>query len=211
VYGIHFCSGCNKDGVRIQTHDRIRDQFEKILQYGSILTVREEKNIFRANDPDNGKRVDISALNLPGKTVKHLLDIRLTSPIPATNPEALTLAKAKIPLRAATKSYGEKMNKYLNIAKENDLGFIPIVFEITGRMHPVTRTLLHDVIKKAATEKAAPYASIWKYWVSSLMMTLQKKLVEGILERCSNIYGSKFEETYETSRVVIRNIDSIRV
>ena len=43
VYGIHFCSGCNKDGVRIQTHDRIRDQFEKILQYGNIQKVREKK------------------------------------------------------------------------------------------------------------------------------------------------------------------------
>ena len=28
IFGIHFCSGCNKDGVRIQIHDRMRDQIE---------------------------------------------------------------------------------------------------------------------------------------------------------------------------------------
>ena len=211
IYGIHFCTGCNDDGVRIQTHDRTRDQFERILRYCNILTTREEKNIFRGQDPDNGKRADISALNLPGKTVKHLLDIRLTSPIPATNPERLTLAQAKVPLRAANKSYEEKMRKYAADADDNNLGFIPIVFEITGRMHPATRDLLHEVIAQKARDKVAPFASMWKYWISSLMITIQKNLVDGIHERCSNIYGSKFEETHETTRNVIIEIGRMRL
>ena len=211
VYGLHFCSGCNKDGVRIQTHDRIRDQFERILRYCDILTVREERNVFRGVDPDNGKRPDISALNLPGKTIKQLLDIRLTSPVPATNPENLLMPQAVIPLRAAKKAYDEKMRKFNEDANNSNLGFIPIVFEITGKMHPVTRDLLHQVIQQKARLKVAPFAAMWKYWVSSLMVTLQKKLVEGILERCSNIYGGKFDVTHESTRQTIIEIGRMRL
>jgi hypothetical protein len=211
IYGIHFCTGCNKDGVRIQSHDRIRDQLDRILRYCNILTVREEKNVFRGNDPENGKRPDISALNLPGKTVKYLLDVRLTSPIPAINPESLTLAQAKIPCRAANKAFAEKMKKFHEDASNNNLGFLPVIFEITGKMHPEVRTLLHSIVSQKSKQNSAPFAAIWKYWISSLMMTLQKKLVEGILERCFNIYGSRFEETYESNRQAIIEIDRLRV
>ena len=211
VFGIHFCTGCNKDGVRIQSHDRVRDQLDRILRYCDILTVREERNVFRGEDPDNGKRPDISALNLPGKTVKYLLDIRLTSPIPAINPESLTLAQAKIPLRAANKAYAEKKKKFDEDANNSNLGFLPVIFEITGKMHPEVRTLLQDIITQKARQNSAPFAAIWKYWISSLMMTLQKKLAEGILERCFNVYGSRFRETHESTRKSIIEIGQVRV
>jgi hypothetical protein len=40
-------------------------------------------------------------------------------------------------------------------------------------MHPVTRSLLVDVIQKAAKERGAPFTSVWKYWISFLMLSLQ--------------------------------------
>ena len=103
------------------------------------------------------------------------------------------------------------MKKYEQSAKNNGLGFIPIVFETTGRMHPVARALLVDVIQRAAKEKGAPFVAIWKYWISSLMIGLQKNLAEGILERCSSIYGRMFSETFESRRDMIVDIDYIRV
>ena len=87
------------------------------------------------------------------------------------------MKNAKIPLRAANKSFQEKMRKYEHVAKANDLGFIPIVFETTGRMHPVARSLLVDVIQRTAKERGAPFTSVWKYWISSLMLGLQVKLL----------------------------------
>ena len=152
-FGNHFCTGCTKDGVRIATHDAVRDRVATIMNYCGIFTTTEEKNLFRETDPDDAKRTDISALNLPGRTAKQLLDIRITSCIPSIYPESLTLKQAKIPLRAANSSFKEKMKKYEKRAKDIGLGFIPIVFETTGRMHPDTRALLVEVIQKAATEK----------------------------------------------------------
>jgi hypothetical protein len=137
--------------------------------------------------------------------------VRLTSPIPAINPESLTLAQAKIPCRAANKAFAEKMKKFHEDASNNNLGFLPVIFEITGKMHPEVRTLLHSIVSQKSKQNSAPFAAIWKYWISSLMMTLQKKLVEGILERCFNIYGSRFEETYESNRQAIIEIDRLRV
>ena len=210
-FGNHFCTGCGDDGVRIETHDFVRDRIATILNYCGIFTTTEPKNLFRSTDPEDGKRVDISALNLPGKTVKQLLDVRITSCIPSINPESLTIAKAKIPLRAANKSFDEKMRKYEQAATAIGLGFIPIVFETTGRMHPVTRSLLVDVIQRAAKERGAPFPAVWKYWISSLMLGLQIKLAEGILERCRNIYGRMFEETFESNHDVIVEMDYIRI
>ena len=123
----------------------------------------------------------------------------------------MTIAKAKIPLRAANKSFDEKMRKYEQAATAIGLGFIPIVFETTGRMHPVTRSLFVDVIQRAAKERGAPFPAVWKYWISSLMLGLQVKLAEGILERCRNIYGRMFEETFESNHDVIVEMDYIRI
>ena len=208
-YGIHFCTGCNKDGVRIQTHNATRDHVEKILHYCGILTVKEEAHVFQTADPNNNKRADISALNLPDTFVKHLLDIRLTSPIPAINPESLIMADAVKVDRAANHSYNEKLHKYEAIASANNLGFIPIVFEITGRMHPVAHTLLEDIIKKTSRDRFAPFEAVWKYWISSLMIVIQKKLVEGIRARCSNRYGRNYDSTFESRHNVIIEIDRI--
>ena len=210
--GIHFCTGCNQGGGRIKTHDEIRDQAARIFNYCGIFTKIEEKNLFREVDPDNGQRAgDISALNVPNRTGKQLLDIRLTSPIPAINPESLTLLQAKVHLRAANKSYNEKMKKCNDIAKANGLGFIPMVIEITGRMHPVAFRIFEDIVRKASKDRDAPFTAIWKYWISSLMFTLQKGLVSGILERVHSIYGRNFVETPESTRDMISSIDYVRV
>jgi len=210
-YGIHLCTGCKKDGVRIRTHNRVRDRVDNILHYCGVLTVKEEMHVFQAVDPANNMRADISAMNLPGKTVKQLLDIRLTSPIPAINPESLTLADANKDLRAAHHSHNEKLNKYQETARNCNFGFIPIVFEITGRMHPVTHALFTTLIKKTAQDKLAPFEAVWKYWISSLMICIQRNLVQGIRDRCINIYRRNFDETYESRHDVIVDIDHLRV
>ena len=44
------------------------------------------------------------------------------------------------------------MRKFTEDANNSNLGFIPIVFEITGKMHPVTRDLLHQFSAKGKTQ-----------------------------------------------------------
>ena len=45
--GLHFCSGCSFDGVRINTHDRIRDQISTIMRYSGSFTRQEQSTVFR--------------------------------------------------------------------------------------------------------------------------------------------------------------------
>ena len=51
----------------------------------------------------------------------------------------------------------------------------------------------------------------WKYWISSLMICIQRNLVQGIRDRCINIYRRNFDETYESRHDVIVDIDHLRV
>ena len=114
-------------------------------------------------------------------------------------------------LRAANHSFKEKKDKYDQTAHSSNLGFIPIIFEITGRMHPETYSFFHDLLKKTAVDMLAPFDALWKYWISSLMICIQRKLVHGIRDRCFNIYGRNFDETYESNFDTIVEIDHLRV
>ena len=73
-------------------------------------------------------------------------------------------------LHAANKSFNEKTRKYEQAATAI-LEFIPIVFVTTGRMHPVTRSLIADAIQRAVQGKGA-------FWISCLMLCVFKKKKE---------------------------------
>ena len=120
------------------------------------------------------------------------------------------MSDANKELRAAYMSFTEKKIKYDAIASQSGLGFIPAVFEITGRMHPVILGILETVLKKAAKDKFAPFAAIWKYWISALMICMQRKLVQGIRERCFKLYGRGFDESYENRYRKIVEIGYVR-
>ena len=135
----------------------MRDQLIKGLNYLGVRTIKEQTNVFRTVDPNNGNRPDITAVNLPGTDRFHLLDVTITSPIPACNPQSLTLAEAVKPLRAANTAKNRKNSKYLAAAHACNLEFLPIVFEITGRMHDDTEDLLRKVITNFAKSRNAPF------------------------------------------------------
>ena len=59
------------------------------------------------------------------------------------------MAQAQVPLRAANKAVLNKERKYRAVAPTNNLGFIPLIFETTGRMHSDIEKLLYNSIKAA--------------------------------------------------------------
>jgi hypothetical protein len=71
-------------------------------------------------------------------------------------------------------------------------------------MHPATEQLLQDCLQHASNSRHIPYSVLWKYWISALMITLQRGLSDGIAIRTFNIYGRKFKESYETSGNAMR-------
>jgi hypothetical protein len=204
--GIHLCTGCISQGTRINTHNRVRDQIANILGYCGVYSLTEERDIFRTIDPDNGSRpADISAFNLPTIPGKQLLDIRITSSIPPNNPANFTIEQANSTDRAVNRSFKEKERKYKDISSSLDLGFLPLVFEISGRMHPATEQLLQDCLQHASNSRHIPFPVLWKYWISALMITLQRGLSDGIAIRTFSIYGRRFKESFETTGYAMRD------
>jgi hypothetical protein len=207
--GIHYCSGCILAGGRIQTHNRIRDQLVKMMSHSGVSTITEERDCFRAQDPENGCRGDISAFNIPNRPGKHILDVRLSSPVPPNTPTSLTLSQAKINFRAGNKAYASKEHKYDAMAAAANLGFLPIIFEITGKMHPSTRTILQSMITKSSEARSTPSISLWIYWISALQIQLQKALADSIIKLSFTINGKKHSENHENSTTTITEIGYI--
>jgi hypothetical protein len=199
--GIHFCSGCSYDGARINTHDRFRDQLERIIKYCGIHTKSEERGAFLSGDPACGKRPDISIFNLPNKSGKQILDVQITSPVPPNNPKEFTMKQAKIPLRAANLAHQTKVNNYKDIAPSNNLGFQSIIFEITGRMHSSTQQFLTEILAHSSDRKAIVPERLWHYWISTLMITLQNGLADGIMKRANSRFGAA--TNFENSKEVV--------
>ena len=82
--GMHWSSGCNYDGVRILTHDNVRDCIKRILGVCGVTTKLEENYVMQVpQDPDSKKRPDITAFNLPNYGRPILLDVMISCPVPS--------------------------------------------------------------------------------------------------------------------------------
>ena len=137
----------------------------------------------------------------------HVLDVQVTSPSPP-NGGLLTLEQARVPLRAAKKAAEQKRAKYRTIAPINNLGFIPIIFETTGSMHEDVLKLLAENLKAFSMQSGISFDTLWRYWISSLMVTLQSGNADAIMKRSSKVNGS-YVENHETSPLTIADFDYI--
>jgi hypothetical protein len=210
--GIHFCTGCNLQGVRINTHDRVRDLICSIFSYCGIGIRKEQRNAFRSVDPDAGLRSDITLYRLPSRAPgAYHVDIRITSPVPASVHSQLTVSQATQPFRAGKKSICEKKKKYKVLVEQCQMKFIPIVFEISGKMDANFTALLREVLGFASEERQIPLGPLWHYWVSALMVCLQKHLMEGVQTRSFSLNSRGFTETFESSRSTVHEIDYLDV
>ena len=170
---------------------------------------KHEQNAFRVYDEDNGKRPDITIFNHPDRSGKFFLDVRISSPVPA-NSGPLTIPQAKKKFRAGNKAFSEKVNSYKH-ALDQGLRFLPIIFETTGQMHHETLPFFVTCLEQASRVRQIPFTALWKYWMSTLMFTLQRSMALGVIGRSSEIYGRRFKETYETSRGAVRDFGYMNI
>ena len=72
MIGLHLITGCNSDGTRTVTHDRITSQVQTILNYTGCTTKWAEL-VFHSLDPDNNKKPDLTVYNMAGNvTYEHV-------------------------------------------------------------------------------------------------------------------------------------------
>ena len=137
------------------------------------------------------------------------MDVHISSPVPA-NSGPLTIPQAKKKFRAGNKAVSEKVSSYKH-ALDQGLGFLPIIFETTGKMHHETLPFFVTCLEQASRVRQIPFTVLWTYWMSTLMFTLQRSMAQGIIGRSSEIYGRRFKETYETSRGAVRDFGYMNI
>ena len=78
-------------------------------------------------------------------------------------------------------------------------------------MHHKTLPFFVTCLEQASRVRQIPFTVLWKYWMSTLMFTLQRSMAQGIIGRSSEIYGRRFKETYETSRGAVRDFGYMNI
>jgi hypothetical protein len=177
--GLHFVTGCNLKGVRHATHDIVAKHVSDLMRYCGIHTSLEGIGIFGA---DNRLRPDITARNFPGAETPIAFDVRITSAVPAnTHDVSNTLANDPLaPSKALQVSWNEKQNKYGPLARANNIGFVPLIFDVCGRMHPDSKTVFVACLREASRIRNIPFSKVWHFWMSSLQITLQQSVISGM-------------------------------
>ena len=193
-FGHHLTTGCGKHGYRHKTHDFIGYEILNILKYSGIWCRREELNCLQTiNDPDSQRRPDISVYGAPKHFDKKLImDICITNPIPGSTkcqPSNLTIDEAANIGRAAQKSYNSKYSSYLNAIEQNNLDFLPVIFETSGLLHSESKNFFLSVAKFAESEKKIHYSILNAFFLKNLSIALQKYQASAILGHSSKLNG----------------------
>ena len=192
------CVCCPRTGFGINNHNAALLVIQQIAQAAGKTAKREPVNVFAAvrrnptiaakfTEKQLTSRPDLLIQNLTGPNPKVLLDVTITTP----NPSGVTLAQARIPQRASTMRYNEKNMKYLDISKACRLGFHPIVFETTGRMHSSSLTFIRSLLKNISGG-FRDGTLLRRFWLEKLMCTVHQQIANSILDKINLQCGQRF-------------------
>ena len=195
-YGHHLSAGCAKDGTLHKTHDAIKIVIKDICNFAGLVTRLEEPRCFQESNPECNRRPDISVANYPFKDPvlqgrKLIVDVAATHPVPIQSNKILSRNEALQPCRAANKYFQIKNYNYLTLSHANNLEFLPLIFENTGRMHPKTESFLDEVISFMLQNiDARGRSALQFYWYAKLSCALQKSIATAILSKSRIINGN---------------------
>ena len=210
--GHHLATGCGLHNTRKQNHDALVIELDDILSYAGFWTKREELGCFQMADPDDNKRPDISVLNpVNCKHPKLVLDVSVTSPLEGAEKGILRPPKSRrralIKDAAANTRFQQKKQLYGACAEASGLGFLPIIFESTGRLHEQGKRFLKAVAKKASAVKKIRADVLYRFFLKRLSCCLYRGLGESINLRVlrTNSHQPFFFEKHWQDPIVIKH------
>jgi hypothetical protein len=192
-YGHHLSAGCAKDGTFHKTHDSLKMVIKDLCNFAGFVTRVEEPRCFQEADPDCNLRPDLSIYNFPNHPRRKLiLDVSVTHPVPIISSRVLSRNEASQPCRAANLCFNRKNNKYSAVSEANDLEFLPLIFETTGKMHPKTETFLDRTVAEIVNTRDHPgvRSVLQFYWFARVSCCLQKCIADSILSKSRVVNGS---------------------
>ena len=191
-YGHHLSAGCAKEGTFHKTHDSLKFLVKDMCNFAGFVTRVEETRCFQEAYPNSKLRPDLSIYSYPiYPQRKMIIDVSFTHPVPITSKKVLSKNHALQSCRAANLCYRRKVNKYGAISEANNLEFLPLIFETTGKMHPKTETFLDRTLTEINKRRDPVVSSALNfYWYSRVSCCIQKCIADAILTKSRNVNGN---------------------
>jgi hypothetical protein len=180
--GHHLSTGCSTDGYRNELHDIVKVEFCSVLNYAGYHVKKEERNLFRAVDPTNGDRPDISIINYNGTALKLLLDVTIPAVLHYSKGVLVGVNANNVGKSAETASRS-KNKQYNQVSIASGHSFLPIVFESNGYVHPDTVKFIKSIAAKCAPIKKIPKDVLYAYFMKRLSVRLQMGIAKSIIQR----------------------------
>jgi hypothetical protein len=189
--GHHLVTGCNEFGLRQAHHSAIERVLLQLFQYCGLIVKAEEQNCFYSPNYNDQKRPDISIFNahLIGYEKKVIIDLSIASPLQgAANGTLQTLSRSTAnSFHAANKRVHQKYSKYKDLANDNNLIFVPFIFETSGAIHPLGENFLKKVAKVGANLNYIPYNIFYNYIMKMLSCAFHKSISSNLNLRISQV------------------------
>jgi hypothetical protein len=112
-----------------------------------IRTQIEEQKCFQEAFPDSKRRPDLSFINVPKNHHKVVADLMVTGPV---GTQSLSTTSALREYHAADEANADKFRSYKDLASANNLEFIALIFESTGKIHPKAAKFIDDILEQNA-------------------------------------------------------------
>ena len=132
-----------------------------------LVYIQESKKLETFKKLFQTARPDMSIYNYHYHKV--VADVSVTHPIPISSSTVLSRNAALQPCRAAEKARRRKIAKYSTVSDANNLEFLPIIFETTGKMNPETEIFVKEILQKACEDIPLVHHSVLhSYWYTRI-------------------------------------------
>jgi hypothetical protein len=211
----HFITGCPKSAFGMNIHNGVCNTLKELANAVGLRAKREPFGVFRdifvdgITDTQQNMRPDLIVYNGMGTRVDVVLDVSNATPVPIFGNQILPIDAAKVPNRVAELRYQEKERKYHDTATANNLKFIPIVFETTGRMHPKSLKYLNDHILSKYDTHYQEGKLLKNFWLSKISCSFQHQVAMSIKNKLRMLTAGRFSYgTYENREDFINSSSS---
>jgi hypothetical protein len=188
-HGDHLAVGCGKLGVRFDVHDGLVRELHRLLTWAGHKVKEEPKSLFvngEANDTQ--KQPDLLVSDFGPNNQKLLLDVTIRSTAQYER-ESGARRNVKAGVGAAD-VFGQKNDKYRDLAGRTGDVFVPIVFESCGLMHADSVKVLKQLADKFEKDLKCRKGTIMNYMLKSLSVCLQMGMAKALKKKYFHIVRS---------------------
>lgn len=174
------CMSCARHNIE-NRHFEIQKDIHALAIEGHIRTSSYGISL------DNGRRADLE-FHGEGKNGKNLMaDITIVSSVCASYMEQ-SFTNKNFAIENAERL---KTTKYNQACIEQNVDFLPLVFEMFGEPSNTTIKIIQQFVKKASAVSKIPYHILMFYWKKRISTTLQKMNAAILSFGCNYIFNKQ--------------------